>query len=202
MVVNKGNVGALEDVDEVTPGGGGSGRPSSSTWSQARGVDGGLNRQVHDIIDALDGLNRVSDPGVSKDNLGRALDTLPDAVSRAPGPGPHRRRVRRAQRLTMVIVTLAETKVDFGEGLKDLYSIVQGPQRRPKGFRHLAAAVADVPIPNFGIKLAVRGDYLLCSPSTSLRQLVRRSSSQRRDPDMAHMDEILSPPDFLIGRTG
>jgi len=41
----------------------------------------GLNRQVNDIISAVDGLNRFSAILANdKDNLGRALDTLPEAI--------------------------------------------------------------------------------------------------------------------------
>lgn len=81
-MVNKGNVGALEEIiDETHQAVAGRQAQFVNLVPRLAELTAGLNRQVHDIIDALDGLNRVSAIlARDKDNLGRALDTLPDAV--------------------------------------------------------------------------------------------------------------------------
>jgi phospholipid/cholesterol/gamma-HCH transport system substrate-binding protein len=59
------------------------------------------------------------------------------------------------------------------------------------------------PFPNFGIKQAVRGDYL--NVFTTFDLTVRRlgetflTTSWPLDPNMLHMKDILNPPDFLLG---
>ena len=59
------------------------------------------------------------------------------------------------------------------------------------------------PFPNFGIKQAVRGDYL--NVFTTFDLTVRRlgetffTTSWPLDPNMLHMKDILNPPDYLLG---
>ncbi len=58
------------------------------------------------------------------------------------------------------------------------------------------------PFPNFGIKQSVRGDYLnvFTTFDLTLRRLGETFfTTAYFDPNMAHMSEILNPPDFLVG---
>ena len=100
VVVNKGNVGALEEITDETY--------QAVAGRQGQFVDliprlaeltSGLNRQVNDIIAAVDGLNRFSSIlARDKDNLGRTLDTPARRASGAQqATGQHRRRVRRTE---------------------------------------------------------------------------------------------------------
>ncbi len=139
VVVNKGNVGALEEITDETY--------QAVAGRQGQFVDliprlaeltSGLNRQVNDIIAAVDGLNRFSSIlARDKDNLGRTLDTLPDAL-----------RVLNRQRDNIVgafgalkklaMVTsnvLSKTKADFAADLKDLYPVVKALNDNTKGMR-------------------------------------------------------------------
>lgn len=206
VVVNKGNVGALEEIiDETHQAVAGRQAQFVNLVPRLAELTAGLNRQVHDIIDALDGLNRVSAIlARDKDNLGRALDTLPDAVRVLNQNRDHIVDAFAAlKRLTMVTShVLAETKVDFGEDLKDLYSIVKAINDDRKDFVTSLQLLLTFPFPNFGIKQAVRGDYL--NVFTTFDLTLRRIgetffTTAYFDPNMAHMDEILNPPDFLIG---
>ncbi|REM58201.1 mammalian cell entry protein, partial [Mycobacterium tuberculosis] len=201
-----GNVGALEEIiDETHQAVAGRQAQFVNLVPRLAELTAGLNRQVHDIIDALDGLNRVSAIlARDKDNLGRALDTLPDAVRVLNQNRDHIVDAFAAlKRLTMVTShVLAETKVDFGEDLKDLYSIVKALNDDRKDFVTSLQLLLTFPFPNFGIKQAVRGDYL--NVFTTFDLTLRRIgetffTTAYFDPNMAHMDEILNPPDFLIG---
>ncbi|WP_264916747.1 MCE family protein, partial [Mycobacterium kiyosense] len=82
VVVNKGNVGALEEItDETYRAVAGRQDQFVDLVPRLAELTSGLNRQVNDIIDAVDGLNRFSASlARDKDNLGRALDTLPEAI--------------------------------------------------------------------------------------------------------------------------
>jgi phospholipid/cholesterol/gamma-HCH transport system substrate-binding protein len=206
VVINKGNVGALEEITDETY--------QAVAGRQSQFVDlvprlaeltAGLNRQVNDIIDAVDGLNRFSAIlARDKDNLGRALNTLPDAV-----------RVLNKQRgniveafaalkklATVTSHILSKTKVDFAEDLKGLYSVAKALNDNRKDFVTSLQLLLTFPFPNFGIKQSVRGDYL--NVFTTFDLTLRRIgetffTTAYFDPNMAHMAEILNPPDFLTG---
>ena len=116
-----------------------------------------------DIIAALEGLNRFSSIlARDKDNLGRALDTLPDALRVL---NKNRNDIVDAfaalKRLAMVTSrVLSQTKVDFAADLKDAYSVVKELNDSRKNFVTSLQILLTFPFPNFGIKQAVRGDYL------------------------------------------
>src|SRR6478735_8560240 len=83
VVVNKGNLGALQDITNETYNAV-AGRQGSFTDLLPRLAEltSSLDRQTNDIIAAADGLDRFA--GIlarSKDNLGRTLDTLPEALT-------------------------------------------------------------------------------------------------------------------------
>ena len=210
VVVNKGNVGALEEITDETY--------QALAGRQSQFVDlvprlaeltAGLNRQVNDIIDAVDGLNRFSAIlARDKDNLGRALDTLPEAVRVLNKNRGHIVDAFAALKKLATVTShvLSKTKVDFAEDLKGLYSVVKGPQRQPEEFVTSLQLLLTFPFPNFGIKQAVRGDYLnvFTTFDLTLRRLGETffTTSYALDPNMMHMSEILNPPDFLTGETG
>jgi phospholipid/cholesterol/gamma-HCH transport system substrate-binding protein len=166
----------------------------------------GLNRQVNDIIDAVDGLNRFSATlARDKDNLGRALDTLPEALRVLNKNREHIVDAFAAlKRLAMVTFhILAKTKVDFAEDLKGLYSVVKALDDNRRNFVTSLQLLLTFPFPNFGIKQAVRGDYLnvFTTFDLTLRRLGETffTTSYALDPNMMHMSEVLNPPDFLTG---
>jgi len=206
VVVNKGNVGALEEITDETY--------QAVAGRQGQFVDlvprlaeltAGLNRQVNDIITAVDGLNRFA--GIlanDKDNLGRALDTLPEAIRVLNKNRDHIVDAFAALKKLATVTSrvLSKTKVDFAEDLKGLYSVVKALNDNRKNFVTSLQFLPTFPFPNFGIKQAVRGDYL--NVFTTFDLTLRRFgetlfTTSYFDPNMAHLSEILNPPDFLVG---
>lgn len=206
VVVNKGNVGALEEItDETYQAVAGRQDQFDGLIPRLAELTAGLNRQVNDIIDAVDGLNRFSASlARDKDNLGRALDTLPDAIRVLNKNRDHIVEAFAALKKLATVTShvLAKTKVDFAADLKDLYSVTKALTDNRKNFVTSLQLLLTFPFPNFGIKNAVRGDYL--NVFTTFDLTLRRIgetffTTAYFDPNMAHMNEILNPPDFLVG---
>ena len=82
VVVNKGNLGALQDItDETYAAVAGRAGSFAELIPRLAELTNSLERQTADIIAAAEGLNRFA--GIlarSKDSLGRALDSLPGAL--------------------------------------------------------------------------------------------------------------------------
>lgn len=207
VVVNKGNVGALEEITEETY------RAVAGRQGQFRDLmprlaelASGLNRQVNDIITAVEGLDRFSSIlARDKDNLGRALDTLPDALRVLNKNRDHIVEAFSALRRLALVTSnvLSKTKVDLAADLKDLYSVIKALNDSRKNFVTALQIMLTFPFPNFGIKQAVRGDYLnvFTTFDLTLRRLGETffTTSYALDPNMMHMEEVLNPPDFLTG---
>ena len=207
VVVNKGNVGALEEItDETYQAVAGRQNQFVDLIPRLAELAAGLNRQVNNIIDAVDGLNRFSATlAQDKDNLGRALDTLPEAIR---VPNKNRDHIVDAfaalkKLATVTSHVLSKTKVDFAEDLKGLYAVVKSLNDNRKNFVTSLQLLLTFPFPNFGIKQAVRGDYLnvFTTFDLTLRRLGETffTTSYALDPNMMHMSDILNPPDFLTG---
>jgi phospholipid/cholesterol/gamma-HCH transport system substrate-binding protein len=206
VVVNKGNVGALEEItDETYQAVAGRQDQFVDLVPRLAELTAGLNRQVNDIIDAVDGLNRFSATlARDKDSLGRALDTLPEALRVLNKNREHIVEAFSALKKLATVTShvLAKTKVDFGADLKDLYAAAKALNDNRKNFVTSLQLLLTFPFPNFGIKQAVRGDYL--NVFTTFDLTLRRIgetffTTAYFDPNMAHMNEILNPPDFLVG---
>ena len=138
-------------------------------------------------------------------NLGRALDTLPEAIRVLNKNREHIVEAFGALKKLATVTShvLAKTKVDFAADLKDLYSVVKALNDNRKNFVTSLQLLLTFPFPNFGIKQAVRGDYLnvFTTFDLTLRRLGETffTTSYPFDPNMMHMSEILNPPDFLVG---
>lgn len=207
VVVNKGNLGALQEVtDETYKAVAGRGSQFTNLVPRLADLTAGLNKQVNDIIAALDGLDRFSTIlAHNKDSLGRALDSLPDALLVLNKNSDNIIQAFAALKKVATVAShvLAETKVDFAEDLKSLYSATKALADNRKNFVTSLQLLLTFPFPNFGIKQAVRGDYL--NVFTTFDLTVRRlgetffTTSWPLDPNMLHMHDVLTPPDFLIG---
>jgi phospholipid/cholesterol/gamma-HCH transport system substrate-binding protein len=196
VVVNKGNVGALEEItDETYQAFAGRQDQFVDLLPRLAELTSGLNRQVNDIIDAVDGLNRFSATlARDQDNLGRALNKNRDHIVEAFSS------LKKLATVTSHV--LAKTKVDFAADLKDLYAVTKALNDNRKNFVTSLQLLLTFPFPNFGIKQAVRGDYLnvFTTFDLTLRRLGETFfTTAYFDPNMAHMSEILNPPDFLVG---
>jgi phospholipid/cholesterol/gamma-HCH transport system substrate-binding protein len=207
VVVNKGNVGALAEItDETYQAVAGRQHQFVDLVPRLAELTAGLNRQVNDIIDAVDGLNRFSATvAQDKDNLGRALDTLPEAIRVLNKNRDHIVEAFAALKKLATVTShvLSKTKVDFAEDLKGLYSALKALNDNRKNFVTSLQILPTFPFPNFGIKQAVRGDYLnvFTTFDLTLRRLGETffTTSYPLDPNMMHMSEILNTPDFLTG---
>ncbi len=207
VVVNKGNVASLEEItDETYQAVAGRQAQFHDLVPRLAVLTAGLNDQVNEIIDAVDGLNRFSSVlARDKDNLGRALDTLPDAIKVLNKQRDHIVQAFTAlhQLANVTSHILSKTKVDFAEDLRGLYSVVKALNDNRKDFVTSLQLLLTFPFPNFGIKQSVRGDYLnvFTTFDLTLRRLGETffTTSYALDPNMMHMSEILNPPDFLTG---
>lgn len=207
VVVNKGNLGALQEItDETYRAVVGRESQFADLVPRLAELTAGFNRQVNDIIAAVDGLNRFSAIlARDHDGLAAALASLPGALRVL---NKNRDRVVEAfgalQRVaTVASNVLSKTKVDFAEDLKSLYPVVKALNDNRKQFVTSLQMLPTFPFPNWGIKQVVRGDYM--NVFTTFDLTLRRigetffTTSWPLDPNMMHMSEILNPPDFLIG---
>jgi phospholipid/cholesterol/gamma-HCH transport system substrate-binding protein len=207
MVVNKGNLGALQEItDEAYQAVAGREGQFTNLLPRLAELTAGLTNQVNDIVAAIDGLDRFSTAlADNKDSLGRTLETLPEALRVL---NKNRDKIVEAFGALQKVATvtahvLSQTKVDFAADLKDIYANVKALADNRKNFITSMQLLLTFPFPNFGIKQAVRGDYL--NVFTTFDLTVRRlgetffTTSWPLDPNMLHMKDILNPPDYLLG---
>lgn len=207
VVVNKGNLGALQDITDETY--------NAIAGRQGTFVDliprlaeltSSLDRQTADIIAAMEGLDRFA--GIlarSKDGLGRTLERLPAALKVL---NDNRANIVDAFGALQSFASVAsrileQTKDDFAADFKDLYPVV-------KAFNdHVDFLIKDLELlPTFPfhykyLKNAVRGDYLnvYVTFDLTLRRVGESvfTTSWGLDPNMKRMPEIITPPDFMTG---
>ncbi len=210
VVVNKGNIAALEEItDETYQAFAGRQNQFADLLPRLAELSAGLNRQANDIIDAIDGLNRFSAIlARDKDKLGRALDTLPDAIRVLNKNRDHIVEAFAALKKLATVTShvLAKTKVDFAEDVKGLYSVVKALNDNRKNFVTSLQLLPTFPFPNFGIKQAVRGDYLnvFTTFDLTLRRLGETffTTSYALDPNMTAHERDPQPARFPDRRTG
>ncbi|MGB3484120.1 MAG: MCE family protein [Mycobacterium sp.] len=206
VVVNKGNLGALQDVtEELYAAVAGRTGSFADLLPRLAELTSSLNRQTGDIIAAAEGLDRFA--GIlarSQDSLGNALDSLPDAL-----------KVLNANRTNIVDTfaalnnfagvaadILAKTKVDFAEDMKDLYPAIKELNDNADYLIKDLTFLPTFPFHYKYLRQAVRGDYLnvFVTFDLTLRRLGESIfTTSGLDPNMKRMSEILTPPDFLTG---
>ncbi len=207
VVVNKGNLGALQEItDETYQAVAGREGQFNNLVPRLAELTAGLANQVNDIVAAIDGLDRFSTIlADNKDGLGRTLETLPEALRVL---NKNRDKIVEAfgalrKVATVAANVLSQTKVDFAADMKDIYANTKALADNRKNFVTSMQLLLTFPFPNFGIKQAVRGDYL--NVFTTFDLTVRRlgetffTTSWPLDPNMLHMKDILNPPDFVLG---
>ena len=164
-----------------------------------------LNRQTDDIIAAAEGLNRFA--GVlarNKDSLGRALDTLPEALRVL---NDNRANIVDAfgalqSFATVAARILAETKDDFAADIKDPYAVIKPLNDNRANLRVRPGRPGDLPVPGKGVPRAARGDYfnIFATFDLTIRRLGETIfTTSFFDPNMKRLGEVINPPDFLVG---
>jgi phospholipid/cholesterol/gamma-HCH transport system substrate-binding protein len=208
VVVNKGNLGALQDITNEAYAAF-AGRQGSFTDLIPRLAEftASLNQQTNDIIAAAEGLNRFA--GIlarHKDSLGRALGTLPGALKVL---NDNRANIVDAfaalgNLATVAARILAETKDDFAADLKDLYSVIKPLNDNRADFVSDLDSLVTFPFPEHSLRRVVRGDYfnVFAVFDLTIRRLGDTIfTTSFFDPNMQHLNELINPPDWLLGET-
>ncbi len=206
MVVNKGNLGALQDItDEAYAAVAGRAGSFAELIPRLAELTSSLDQQTNDIIAAADGLNRfASILARSKDNLGRTLDTLPGAL-----------KVLNENRSSIIEAftalrgfaevgsrILSETKDDFAADMKDLYPAIKALNDNADDFIKDLEFLPTFPFHYKYLRNAVRGDYLnvFVTFDLTLRRFGESIfTTGGFDPNMKHLSEVINPPDWLTG---
>jgi phospholipid/cholesterol/gamma-HCH transport system substrate-binding protein len=207
VVVNKGNLGALQDItEEAYAAVAGRAGTFADLIPRLAELTSSLDQQTNDIIAAADGLNRFAEIlGRSKDNLGRTLDTLPEAL-----------KVLNANRTNIVDAftalrtfggvasrVMTGIKSDFAADFKDLYPVVKALNDNADDFITNLEFLPTFPFHYKYLRNAVRGDYLnvFVTFDLTLRRFGESifTTSKGFDPNMKRMSEVINPPDFLTG---
>ncbi len=207
VVVNKGNLGALQDItDETYAAVAGRTGQFADLLPRLAELTSSLNQQTVDIVAALDGLNRFA--GIlarGKDSLGRTLDSLPAALKVLNDNRSNIVDAFTALRTFADVAShvLSETKTDFVADFKDLYPVIKALNDNADDFIKDLEFLPTFPFHYKYLRNAVRGDYLNVFVTFDLT--IRRTgesvftTSKGLDPNMKHMDEIINTPDFLTG---
>ena len=207
VVVNKGNLGALQDItDETYKAVAGRAGSFADLVPRLAELTSSLDRQTNDIIAAAEGLNRFADIlARSKDGLGRTLDTLPGALKVL---NDNRSNIVDAFGALRGLATIAanilqKTKNDFAADFKDLYPIIKALNDNADFFIKDLEFLPTFPFHYKYLRNAVRGDYLnvFVTFDLTLRRVGETvfTTSLGLDPNMKHLDEVVNPPDFLTG---
>ncbi|VEG38634.1 virulence factor Mce family protein [Mycolicibacterium flavescens] len=207
VVVNKGNLGALQDItDETYNAIAGRQGSFADLIPRLAELTSSLDRQTNDIIAAMEGIDRFA--GIlarSKDSLGLTLDRLPAALQVL---NDNRANIVEAFTALRSFATIAsrvleQTKDDFAADFKDLYPVVKAFNDNADFFIKDLELLPTFPFHYKYLRNAVRGDYL--NVYTTFDLTLRRTgesiftTSWGFDPNMKRMHELITPPDFMTG---
>ncbi|BBY33098.1 mammalian cell entry protein [Mycolicibacter minnesotensis] len=206
VVVNQGNLGAVQDItEEAYAAVAGRAGTFAELVPRLAELTASLDHQARDIIAAAEGLNRVGATlARSAPSLARALDTMPAALQVL---NDNRSNIVDAfgalQRLAVVgSRIMSEAKEDFAADVKDLYPIVKAFADNANELVTAFPFIPTFPFPSMYLRNAVRGDFLnvyVIFDMTLRRFGETVFTTGGFDPNMPHMHDILNPPDFLIG---
>jgi phospholipid/cholesterol/gamma-HCH transport system substrate-binding protein len=206
VVVNKGNLGALQDItQEIYNGVAGREGQFAGLIPRLAELASSLNRQTDDIIATAEGLNRFASVlARSRDSLGRALDTLPGALKVL---NDNRSNIvdtfAALQRLgTVASRVLAETKDDFTQDFIDVYSVIKPINDNRSDLVSSLDSLATFPFPGKNLPKVARGDYfnVFSTFDLTIRRLGETIfTTSFFDPNMKRLAEVVNPPEFLTG---
>lgn len=207
VVVNKGNLGALQDItDEAYTAVANRAGSFTDLIPRLAELTSSLDQQTQDIISAAEGLDRFASVlASSKDSLGRTLDTLPNALEVLNKNRSNIVDAFTALRSFANVGSriLSQTKDDFAKDMKDLYPIIKAFNDNADDFIKDLEFLPTFPFHYKYLRNAVRGDYLnvFVTFDLTLRRFGESvfPTSLGLDPNMKHMSEVINPPDFLTG---
>jgi phospholipid/cholesterol/gamma-HCH transport system substrate-binding protein len=205
MVVNKGNLGALQDItNEAYNAVAGRQGTFADLIPRLAEFTASLDRQTDDIIAAAEGLNRVAGVLAShNDSLRRVLDSLPPALRVLNDNRAHIVEAFSALgRLAGVASHILQTKDDLTKDLIDLYAVIKPLNDNRADLVSDLDQLLTFPFPAHNMKRVVRGDYFNVFQTFDLT--IRRLgetifTTSKLDPNMVHLGEVINPPDWLVG---
>lgn len=206
VVVNRGNLGALQDItDELYNAVAGRTGKFANLLPQLAELTTAVDRQSNDIVTAMESINRVAATFAANDTtITAALAALPEAAKTL-----NTNATRIVDTFTalgrfsdLAARILSQTKTDLTVDLTNAYAVVKPLAEHAQELIDALPIMATYPFPQNGIKHAARGDYLNAIATLDLTQ--RRFgenvfTTSPLDPNMKHLSEILTTPDFLIG---
>ncbi|OBG16691.1 mammalian cell entry protein [Mycolicibacterium celeriflavum] len=206
VVVNKGNLGALQDItDELYTATVGRAGQFAEFLPRLAELTAAVDRQTGDLIIAIDKLNRFASVlAGGSDKLERALAAIPSALrvlnSNAP---PVIEAFAALQRFATVAArVLRHTKDDFAANIKDVYPVVKALSDNADHLISALPMIGTFPLPQTGVRNAVRGDFLNIDATFDLtmRKLGETLfTTSPLDANMKHLSEMVNPPDWLVG---
>jgi phospholipid/cholesterol/gamma-HCH transport system substrate-binding protein len=206
VVVNKGNLGALQDItDEAYAAVANRAGNFVELIPRLAEFTAALNYQTNDIIATAEGLNRIASTlAAHKDSLSRAIDTLPAALRVL---NDNRKNIVDAfaalqSFATVASYILSKTTSDFTADFKDLYAVIKPLNDNRADFVSDFDLLPTFPFTTRYLRRAVRGDYLNVFVTFDLT--VRRLgetvfTTGAFDPNMQHLNDVVNPPDWLAG---
>jgi len=207
VVVNKGNLGAIQDISDAAYAAvAGRADTFAELIPRLAELTAALNAQTNDILAAADGLDRFAAIlAQNKDSLARTLDGLPQALKVLNN---NRANIVNAfaalQKFgTVAAKMLSETKQDFAADIKDLYPVIKALNDNRTDLVGSLDLLPTFPFTTKYLKRAVRGDYMnvFVTFDLTLRRLGESifTTSLGLDPNMRHLDEVVNAPDWLMG---
>lgn len=206
LIVNKGNLGALQDItDQAYAAVAGRVGTFSGLLARLAELTGFLDAQTGTIVAAIEGVDRTA--AVLARNahaLGRTLETLPLAVNvlnRNRGNivaafAALRRLAFTAGRM------VSQTKDDFAADFRAVFPVIKALNDNADDFIHDLELMPTFPFDRKYLRNAVRGDYLnvYSTFDLTMRRLGENVlATSALDPNMPHLSEVVNPPDFLVG---
>ncbi|EHI13398.1 MCE family protein [Mycolicibacterium thermoresistibile] len=209
LVVNNGNLGVLQDItDEIYAAVAGRAGRFAAFLPRLAELTAAIDAQANDIVTAMDNVNRFAGQlAGGADKIERALVTLPAATRVLKDNGDEI--VAAFAALGRLADTaaplLAQTKEDLAADLVHAYALIKAANDNADTIVDALPILPAFPLPlNEGLKRAVRGDFLnvYATFDLTLRRIGENFfTTSALDPNMKHLSEIVSIPDYLIGAT-
>ncbi|WP_272870857.1 MCE family protein [Mycobacteroides franklinii] len=206
VVVNKGNLGALQDITDETYNlfKGRTGNLTQVLPKLATLISS-LNSQRDDIISAIEGIDKFSRVlAEHKESLGRAIDSIEPALKVL---NENRANIIEAFRSVGNLAKITDrvlrtTKEDIVADLKGLYPVVRALAENRDVLIDSLDLLPTFPFSTKYLRNAVRGDYLnvfVTFDLTARRLGETLFTTSFFDPNMQHFNDVVNPPEWLIG---
>jgi len=207
VLVNNGNLGAVQDItDELHAAVTGRAGRFADLLPELAELTAAVRRQSDDIVAAMESVNRVASTFADHDTaLKKTLAALPEATRTLNANAGRIIDTFAALGRLCEIATriLAETKTDLTADITAAYAVIKPLTDHVQELIDALPIIVTYPFPQTGIKHAVRGDYLnaIATLDLTLRRFGENFfTTSPLDPNMQHLHEIITPPDFLTGQ--